>query len=143
MDLAGDGDYGFPTTLPWGIDYFQRNISAVVRVGETFLKSQAIIRAALYRIIPCAIPRRFMNSLFVLSCFLSSGDCERICSRLENYLCCILCLPDWNNSSIEFLRLNPRLLFGLSEAQLIALILIVVGSFGWWKFSRSIPQQTN
>ena len=30
--------------------------------------------------------------------------------------------------SIEFLRLNPRLLFGMSEAQLAALVLIVVGA---------------
>jgi phosphatidylglycerol:prolipoprotein diacylglycerol transferase len=29
--------------------------------------------------------------------------------------------------SVEFLRLNPRLLFGLSEAQLISAVLFVVG----------------
>ncbi len=37
--------------------------------------------------------------------------------------------------SIEFLRLNPRLAFGLSEAQLIATGLIVVGLAGWMYLS--------
>jgi prolipoprotein diacylglyceryltransferase len=30
--------------------------------------------------------------------------------------------------SVEFLRLNPRLLFGLSEAQLFALLLMIAGA---------------
>jgi phosphatidylglycerol:prolipoprotein diacylglycerol transferase len=32
---------------------------------------------------------------------------------------------------VEFFRLNPRLLLGLSEAQVIAVILIAVGAVGW------------
>jgi phosphatidylglycerol:prolipoprotein diacylglycerol transferase len=37
--------------------------------------------------------------------------------------------------AIEFLRPNPRILWGLTEAQLIATVLITLGAFGWWKFS--------
>jgi phosphatidylglycerol:prolipoprotein diacylglycerol transferase len=33
--------------------------------------------------------------------------------------------------SVEFLRLNPHLLFGLSEAQLISIVLIIVGAAGF------------
>jgi phosphatidylglycerol:prolipoprotein diacylglycerol transferase len=32
--------------------------------------------------------------------------------------------------TIEFLRINPRILFGLSEAQLIAVVLILFGIYG-------------
>jgi prolipoprotein diacylglyceryltransferase len=39
--------------------------------------------------------------------------------------------------AIEFLRPNPRFIFGLSEAQLIALILLAIGMFGWWKFTTT------
>jgi phosphatidylglycerol:prolipoprotein diacylglycerol transferase len=40
---------------------------------------------------------------------------------------------------IEFLRLNPRILVGLSEAQLISLLLIGAGLIGWWKLSVKQP----
>jgi phosphatidylglycerol:prolipoprotein diacylglycerol transferase len=38
---------------------------------------------------------------------------------------------------IEFLRPNPRIIFGLSEAQLISLALIVFGLIGWRIFTTS------
>jgi len=50
---------------------------------------------------------------------------------------------------IEFIRLNPRLLFGLSEAQLISLIMIIVGSAGFYYFankshySKFVPAAVN
>jgi phosphatidylglycerol:prolipoprotein diacylglycerol transferase len=38
---------------------------------------------------------------------------------------------------IEFLRPNPRIIFDLSEAQLISLVLIALGLFGWRRFTTS------
>jgi prolipoprotein diacylglyceryltransferase len=38
--------------------------------------------------------------------------------------------------SVEFLRLNPRLLFGLSEAQLIAIPLFFGGAAGVYILDR-------
>jgi phosphatidylglycerol:prolipoprotein diacylglycerol transferase len=38
--------------------------------------------------------------------------------------------------SVEFLRLNPRFLFGLSEAQIIAVILILIGAVSLNSFNR-------
>jgi hypothetical protein len=34
---------------------------------------------------------------------------------------------------VEFIRLNPRFLFGLSEAQLISLVLISLGFFLYYR----------
>ena len=39
--------------------------------------------------------------------------------------------------TIEFLRPNPRIVLGLSEAQLIAFILMLIGLIGWWKLTTS------
>jgi phosphatidylglycerol:prolipoprotein diacylglycerol transferase len=33
---------------------------------------------------------------------------------------------------VEFVRINPRLILGLSEAQLISVLLIIIGSFGMY-----------
>jgi|GEM_PF-6840728 len=38
---------------------------------------------------------------------------------------------------IETIRLNPRLLFNLSEAQLISIPLFVVGAAGFYFFSKN------
>jgi phosphatidylglycerol:prolipoprotein diacylglycerol transferase len=38
--------------------------------------------------------------------------------------------------TVEFLRLNPRIFFGLSEAQLIALGLFLIGLYGWFTISK-------
>jgi len=38
--------------------------------------------------------------------------------------------------AIEFLRLNPRIFFGLSEAQLIASGLFLIGLYGWFALSK-------
>src|SRR5207244_10371857 len=35
---------------------------------------------------------------------------------------------------VEFVRVNPRIFFGLTEAQLVSLTLVVIG--GWWLISR-------
>jgi len=38
---------------------------------------------------------------------------------------------------VEFIRLNPRILFGLSEAQLVSIVLIVVGIIGFYYFTKN------
>jgi phosphatidylglycerol---prolipoprotein diacylglyceryl transferase len=40
---------------------------------------------------------------------------------------------------VEFIRVNPRVLFGLSEAQLIALIIVVIG-LAAYTWSRTTKQ---
>jgi phosphatidylglycerol:prolipoprotein diacylglycerol transferase len=37
---------------------------------------------------------------------------------------------------VEFIRLNPRILFGLSEAQVISIILMIVGVAGYFYFTK-------
>jgi phosphatidylglycerol:prolipoprotein diacylglycerol transferase len=38
--------------------------------------------------------------------------------------------------SIEFLRINPRAVLNLSEAQLIAIPLMIVGLVGWFLLAK-------
>ena len=127
--LAGDGDYGFPTTLPWGTDYS----------NGTYPPSQA------FRHFP-EVTSKFANGIV---------PDNTLCHPTPVYefiICTILFYVLWKYRSkivgtgamfmwyliaagterftIEFLRLNPRLLFGLSEAQLISVVLILVGATG-------------
>jgi phosphatidylglycerol---prolipoprotein diacylglyceryl transferase len=47
-------------------------------------------------------------------------------------LCLYLILEGLARFTVEFIRVNPRIAFGLSEAQLISLFMIVVGLALWY-----------
>jgi phosphatidylglycerol:prolipoprotein diacylglycerol transferase len=43
----------------------------------------------------------------------------------------------------EFVRINPRVLWGLSEAQLISIVMMAVGAVAWyWSSVREPAAQT-
>ncbi len=48
-----------------------------------------------------------------------------------------LMLAGLERLSVEFIRLNPRLLFGLSEAQLIAVAMMIAGVIGFSYFTMN------
>jgi phosphatidylglycerol---prolipoprotein diacylglyceryl transferase len=44
---------------------------------------------------------------------------------------------------VEFVRINPRVLWGLSEAQIISLLMIAAGSMAWyWSSRRRVERVT-
>ena len=128
--FAGDGDYGFPTDLPWGTDYS----------GGTYPPSQA------FRIFP-EITSNYPGGVVpdtilchptpvyeFLLCLMIFGILWRFRTTVKPHgalFMMYLVLAGIERFSIEFLRLNPRIAFGLSEAQLFALGLMVVGLIGW------------
>lgn len=134
--LAGDGDYGFPTTLPWGTDYsngtyppsyaFRDFPEIVQKYGVNGVIPNNILchPTPIYETIICTIfffilwknRERFLQPGKLFSLYLILAGIERF--------------------SVEFLRLNPRFLFGLSEAQIIAVILILVGAVAFNSFQR-------
>lgn len=122
--LAGDGDYGYPTTLPWGTNYSK----------GTYPPSEA------FKAFP-EITSKFPNGFVP-----DSTPCHPT-PIYEFILCTILFYILWSNRTkiagtgrmfiwyllaagaerftIEFLRINPRIFLGLSEAQLISIVLIL------------------
>jgi phosphatidylglycerol:prolipoprotein diacylglycerol transferase len=109
--LAGDGDWGKETTLPWGMAYPNAivgwNYPAGVRVHPTPLYELAVY-AAIFAFL-WAIRKRQMAAGTLFWLYLVLGGAARLL--------------------IEFLRINPPLAFGLTQAQLISLALVAIG--GW------------
>ena len=119
--LAGDGDWGTPSTLPWAMAY-PRAISgwtepAGVRVHpapvyESLLYSGAFV--ALYRL--AQQPNRF-----------AAGS----------VLCVYLILSGISRFLVEIVRIEPRYAFGLSEAQWFGIGSVLLGTLGlFWAKSR-------
>jgi len=109
-ELAGDGDWGVTTTLPWGRAYPNAIIGwdypPGVYVHPTPIY-EAIAYSALFAFLWSIRKRPYPDgTIFWLYLLLSS---------IARF-------------SIEFIRINPRLAFGLSEAQLISIVLAIIGT---------------
>ena len=172
--LAGDGDYGIPTSLPWGTnfangtvkphyalsqfyadhpllairDHYNALSSQIIRTDEygTITKFDEVIRlhpAPIYEFILC------LGIFFILWSLRKKYPPDRSSGWADGKLfMAYLIFAGVERLSIEFIRLNPLLLFGLSEAQLISIVLIVIGIIGFIyltinqdKLAKFVPPQ--
>ncbi len=132
--FAGDGDYGFPTDLPWGTDYS----NGTYPPSLAFRSFPEITSQYPGGIVPDNVlchPTPVYELLFSALIFTILWRYRKSIHGNGKMFTLYLMLAGLERFSIEFLRLNPRLAFGLSEAQLIATGLIVVGLAGWMYLS--------
>jgi phosphatidylglycerol---prolipoprotein diacylglyceryl transferase len=107
--LAGDGDYGTPTSLPWGMAFPHGLIPTLQRVHPTPIYEvigAALITAYLWRL-GRPDSRRAPDPGVVFAQYL-------LWTGLARFL-------------VEFIRLNVRVLWNLSNAQCVALCSIAGG----------------
>lgn len=103
--LSGDGTYGTPTDLPWGMAFPNGAVPVTVPVHPAQLYEAAAafaIAGLLY-----ALGRR-LGPVAVFGAYLTLSGVSRLL--------------------VEFVRINDRVLLGLSEAQLIGVASIAVGA---------------
>ncbi|HET8881383.1 MAG TPA: prolipoprotein diacylglyceryl transferase family protein [Solimonas sp.] len=117
--LAGDGDYGTPTSLPWGMRFPHGLVPTLVPVHPTPIYEffgSAFIATYLWR-----LGARRLN------------DARAAGEVFARYLL----LSGSARFLVEFIRLNPRVLWGLSNAQCVALLSIAGGivlqTIVWWR----------
>ncbi len=128
--LAGDGDYGFPTDLPWGAVYSNGTYPPSLAFRDF---PEIVEKYGINGIVPDTItvhPTPIYESILSVILFLIMWKL-----RKKNFVdgkMFMLYLIFYGSSRlmIEFIRLNPRILFGLSEAQLLSIILIMIGFIG-------------
>jgi len=124
--LSGDGDWGMPTKLPWGVQY----PNAIVGWnGNTVLKldSQNHLVSGFYpgvHVHPTPIYEAALYTIIFL--FLWSRRKESKVPGQLFYL--YMMLAGAARFMVEFLRVNPRVFMGLSEAQLIAIAMMIIGT---------------
>lgn len=104
--LAGDGTYGKPTSLPWGEAFPNGVVPTDVRVHPTPLYEflAALVMAAIL----WALQRHTRPPLEILGAYL-------ILSGISRFL-------------VEILRINTRVLLGLTQPQLWGLASVIVGA---------------
>lgn len=107
--LAGDGDYGTPTALPWGMSFPHGLIPTLVPVHPTPLYE--FFAALLIAIYLWRLGGRTMSNARLVG---------EVFARY-------LILTGVARFGVEFIRLNPPVLWGLSNAQYVALLSIMIG----------------
>jgi len=126
--LAGDGDYGTPTNLPWGVNYE----NGIVKPSLMFQGSE-IAKNFPNGIVPNNTPLHPtpIYELFLgVIIFAILWQLRKKKFTMGTLFMMYLIASGLSRFSVEFIRLNPLLLFGLSEAQLISILLIIIGIAG-------------
>jgi len=119
--LSGDGDYGVPTALPWGMSFPNGVVPTTERVHPT----------PLYE---------FFIWLAVAAILWQMGKKAAIGARPKGEIfCAYLILTGVARFLIEFIRINPRSFFGLSNAQTASLVSMVVGFILLWRIKSRLP----
>jgi phosphatidylglycerol---prolipoprotein diacylglyceryl transferase len=107
--ISGDGDYGIPTTLPWGMSFPNGIVPTTERVHPTpiyeFLVA-LVIFWILWKLGARAIKMRAPNGMVFAAYLVLTG--------IARYL-------------VEIIRINPRSFYGLTNAQAASVVSIVAG----------------
>jgi phosphatidylglycerol:prolipoprotein diacylglycerol transferase len=133
--LAGDGDYGIPTDLPWGTNYENGTVPPSV-----MFRGSEIAMSYPNGVVPDNTPLHptpiyeFLMGLIIFSVLWKLRKKEWIDGRLFMFY---LIFTSVARFFVEFIRLNPKILFGLSEAQLISVLLFLVGISGLIYFTKN------
>lgn len=107
--LAGDGDYGVPTSLPWGMSFPHGLVPTYTRVHPTpiyeFLAA-ALISLYLWKRGRASVQRRIPAGRVFAEYLILTG--------IARFL-------------VEFIRRNPRGWMGLTNAQQVAVVSVTAG----------------
>ena len=127
--LAGDGDYGLPTSLPWGTIYSRGTYPPSI----AFLQLPDVAQHYPGGIVPDTTPLHptpiyeFLASLLI---FLFLWRFRRRSAPDGMLFMIYLTAAALERFLIEFIRISPRMFIGLTEAQLISAILGALGVLG-------------
>ena len=112
--ISGDGDYGKPTTLPWGMSFPNGIVPTTERVHPTPIY-EFLIAIAIFWIL-----------------WRVGGRAIRDARPAGIVFAAYLVLTGVARFLIEFIRINPRSFFGMTNAQAASLASILVGALLFW-----------
>jgi len=127
--LSGDGDWGLPSTLPWAMAYPKAivgwNSETVLKLGPGGTLVSGYFPGV--RVHPTPI----YEAILYTGVFLVLWSLRKKGLTDGRLLYLYLILAGLSRFMVEFLRVNPRVFAGLSEAQVIAIGMMIVGGIAW------------
>lgn len=125
---SGDGDYGIPTTLPWGMSFPPPALvpSGPVCAQFGFAEGCGVHPTPMYELIASVL---ICVLLWKLGVHRKAGA----------VFAWFLLLSGVARFAVEFIRLNPPVMFGMSNAQLVSVASMVAGAVLLFTRARSAP----
>ncbi len=138
--LSGDGDYGIPISefaswVPWGTNYSKGTLPPSIAFHGTDIAKK------FGGVVPdntLCHPTPVYEFILGFIIFLVLWRYRKIFLTDGKLFGLYLILSGVSRLLVEFIRLNPRILFGLSEAQVISIVLILLGVFLYMKKPQQI-----
>ncbi|HXL21628.1 MAG TPA: prolipoprotein diacylglyceryl transferase [Candidatus Dormibacteraeota bacterium] len=124
--LSGDGDYGIPTNLPWGMSF----PNGVVPTGPVCAQYGL---AADCRVHPTPLYEFFIWLAIAAFLWHMGTKALRGPKAKGEIFANYLILTGVARFLIEIIRINPRSFLGMSNAQAASVLSIVIGAFLLWR----------
>ena len=147
--ISGDGDYGIPTSLPWGMSFPHGLVPTTQRVHPT----------PIYELIVALFIFWWLWSLGGRQARVAATSEAATGAKVRDHstqkqikrgpenkhqwppcgevFAQYLILTGVARFLIEFIRINPRSFFGMTNAQAAALASIIIGAALWWHDRRT------
>ena len=134
--LSGDGDYGIPTTLPWGMSFPKGVMPTTITCVEQGWPSNCRVHPTpIYEFLAwCAIG--------ALLWYLG-GKATRRPQGQGLIFCAYLILTGIARYLVEIIRINERVFLGLTNAQIVSILSVLagIGLFLWIKLHDAAPEK--
>jgi phosphatidylglycerol:prolipoprotein diacylglycerol transferase len=123
--LSGDGDYGIPTSLPWGMSFPNGLVPTDQRVHPT----------PIYEFLAACAIAWWLWRMGARRIAMAKSGSGVIASRGEIFAA-YLVTTGVARFLVEFIRINPRSLLGMSNAQAVSAVSVVAGAVLWWRLRK-------
>jgi phosphatidylglycerol:prolipoprotein diacylglycerol transferase len=142
--LSGDGDYGKPTNLPWGMSFPHGLVPTTQTCVEWGWPASCRVQPTpIYEFVAaCAIAWVLWRlGSRQIAAMRATGKAQSP-AKLSAFpagkvFAAYLLLTGIERFLVEFIRINPRSFFGMSNAQTAGLASIIVGAVLWRKLRKS------
>jgi phosphatidylglycerol:prolipoprotein diacylglycerol transferase len=124
--LSGDGDYGIPTSLPWGMSFPNALVPTTERVHPT----------PIYELIAACAIAWFLWRLGGRAIAVSAQASPHTAHSDGRVFAGYLVLTGVARFLVEIIRINPRSFLGMSNAQAASVISVVAGAVLWWRSGK-------
>ncbi|HKI76967.1 MAG TPA: prolipoprotein diacylglyceryl transferase [Ignavibacteriaceae bacterium] len=138
--LAGDGDYGIPTNLSWGVDYSHGTVPPSAMFNDfNFQKYFPDVAKHFPNGVPDTTPLHpvpLYEFILAVIIFLILWKLRKKDWADGKLFVFYLIFAGIERFSVETIRLNPRILLGFTEAQIISIIMVIAGTAGLVYFNK-------
>ncbi|MGB7081288.1 MAG: prolipoprotein diacylglyceryl transferase [Candidatus Acidiferrales bacterium] len=126
--VSGDGDYGIPTSLPWGMSFPHGLVPTTQRVHPT----------PIYELIVAILIFWWLWKLGGRQAAPRGGPKAKLGAAIPrgSVFAWYLILTGVARFLVEFIRINPRSFFGMTNAQTASLASIILGVALLWHLRR-------